>query len=288
MERKPVLGVIGGSGLYGMEGLDNVESHQVDTPFGKPSSSVIMGDLNGRRIAFLARHGVGHVLSPSEVNYRANIYALKVLGIDRVIAVSACGSLREDYAPGDIVVPDQLFDRTHHRERTFFGNGLVAHISVGNPFCMDLSELLSQSVSTAEGVVHRGGAFITIEGPRFSTRAESNTYRAWGMSIIGMTTSPEAFLAREAEMCYAVMAHVTDYDVWHLTEEPVTVEMIIRILKANTQLAQKAVAQLVSSLTDERNCDCREALKDTFITSPEKVPKEIRTKLSILIDKYIT
>jgi 5'-methylthioadenosine phosphorylase len=287
MEQKPVLGVIGGSGLYGMEGLENVESHQIDTPFGKPSSPVMIGDLKGQRIAFLARHGVGHVLSPSEVNYRANIYALKALGIDRVISVSACGSLREDYAPGDIVVPDQLFDRTHRRERTFFCSGLVAHISVGNPFCMHLSGLLSQSVSAAGGTVHHGGVFLTIEGPRFSTRAESNTYRAWGMSIIGMTTSPEAFLAREAEMCYAVMAHVTDYDVWHVTEEHVTVEMIIRILKSNTQLAQKATAYLLPALTDERSCDCKEALKDTFITGPEKVPQDIRSKLSILIDKYI-
>ncbi len=187
MEQKPVLGVIGGSGLYGMEGLENVDSHQIDTPFGRPSSPVIMGDLGGQRIAFLARHGIGHVLSPSEVNYRANIYALKSLGIDRVISVSACGSLREDYAPGDIVVPDQLFDRTHQRERSFFGDGLVAHISVGDPFCTHLSELLSQSIVAVDGTVHDGGAFITIEGPRFSTRAESNTYRAWGMSIIGIT-----------------------------------------------------------------------------------------------------
>lgn len=288
MEKTPILGVIGGSGLYGMDGLENVESRQIDTPFGKPSSPVIIGDLKSQRIAFLARHGVGHVLSPSEVNYRANIYALKALGIDRVLSVSAVGSLREDYAPGDIVVPDQLFDGTHQRERTFFGNGLVAHISVGDPFCPHLSELLSQSISAAEGTVHRGGAFITIEGPRFSTRVESDTYRAWGLSIIGMTTSPEAFLAREAEMCYAVMAHVTDYDVWHVTEEPVTVEMIVRILKANTQLAQNATTHLVSSLTDERNCDCGEALKDTFITSPEKVPQEMRSRLSILINKYIT
>lgn len=288
MEQKPILGVIGGSGLYSIEDLENVDSHQIDTPFGKPSSPVIMGDLGRQRIAFLARHGIGHVLSPSEINYQANIYALKSLGIDRIISVSACGSLREDYAPGDIVVPDQLFDRTHRRERSFFGKGLVSHISVGDPFCMDLSELLSKSVTAAEGTVHNGGAFITIEGPRFSTRAESNTYRAWGMSIIGMTSSPEAFLAREAEMCYAVMAHVTDYDVWHLSEEAVTVEMVIRVLKANTQLAQNTIAQLVSSLTDERSCDCREALKDTFITSPEKVPPETRSKLSIFIDKYIT
>jgi 5'-methylthioadenosine phosphorylase len=288
MEQKPVLGVIGGSGLYGMEGLEEVEAHEIDTPFGKPSSPVILGDLKGHRIAFIARHGIGHVLTPSEVNYRANIYALKSLGTERVISVSACGSLREDYAPGEIVVPDQLFDRTHLRERTFFGDGLVAHISVGNPFCTDLSDLLSQSVSATEGIVHRGGAFLTIDGPRFSTRAESNTYRAWGMSIIGMTTSPEAFLAREAEMCYAVMAHVTDYDVWHVSEDPVTVEMVIRILKENTQLAQKAIAHLVASLPDDRSCECGQALKDAFITSPEKIPQETRAKLALLVEKYLS
>jgi 5'-methylthioadenosine phosphorylase len=288
MEQKPVLGVIGGSGLYGMEGLEKVESREIDTPFGQPSSPVMLGDLKGHRIAFIARHGIGHVFTPSEVNYRANIYALKSLEVERIISVSACGSLREDYAPGEIVIPDQLFDRTHRRERTFFGNGLVAHISVSNPFCTDLSNLLSQSVSAAGGDVHRGGAFLTIEGPRFSTRAESNTYRAWGMSIIGMTTSPEAFLAREAEMCYAVMAHVTDYDVWHISEEPVTVEMVIRILKENTQLAQKAIAHLVASLPDDRRCDCGQALKDAFITNPEKIPQETRSKLSLLVEKYLT
>ncbi|HEY42906.1 MAG TPA: S-methyl-5'-thioadenosine phosphorylase [Anaerolineae bacterium] len=287
MEQKPVLGVIGGSGLYGMESLEEVESHEIDTPFGQPSSPVILGDLEGHRIAFIARHGIGHVLTPSEVNYRANIYALKCLGTDRILSVSACGSLREDYAPGEIVVPDQLFDRTHRRERTFFGNGLVAHISVSNPFCTNLSDLLFQSVSAVGGNVHRGGAFLTIEGPRFSTRAESNTYRAWGMSIIGMTTSPEAFLAREAEMCYAVMAHVTDYDVWHISEDPVTVEMVIRILKENTQLAQKAIAHLVASLPDERSCDCGQALKDAFITNPKKIPQETRSKLSLLVEKYL-
>jgi 5'-methylthioadenosine phosphorylase len=247
----------------------------------------MLGDLKGKRIAFIARHGIGHVLTPSEVNYRANIYALKSLGIDRIVSISACGSLREDYAPGEIVIPDQLFDRTHRRERTFFGDGLVAHISVSNPFCTDLSDLLSKSVSAAGGVVHRGGAFLTIEGPRFSTRAESNTYRAWGMSIIGMTTSPEVFLAREAEMCYAVMAHVTDYDVWHISEEPVTVEMVIRILNENTQLAQKAIAHLLASLPEDRSCDCGQALKDAFITNPEGIPPETRSKLSLLVDKYL-
>jgi 5'-methylthioadenosine phosphorylase len=285
---KPVLGVIGGSGLYGMEGLKNVEVCELDTPFGKPTSPIILGELEGQRIAFLARHGIGHVYTPSEVNYPANIYAFKMLGVDRVVSVSACGSLREDYAPGEVVIPDQLYDRTHGRRRSFFGDGLVAHISTGNPFCADLSELLAGSLSAAGGTVHEGGTFITIDGPRFSTRAESNTYRAWGMSIIGMTTSPEAFLAREAEMCYAVMAHVTDYDVWHMTEEPVTVEMVIRILKANTELAQQAIAQLVGNLSDERNCNCGDGLKDALLTISEYIPEGTRNKLSLLIDRYIS
>lgn len=288
MATKPVLGVIGGSGLYGMEGLKNVEVRELDTPFGKPTSPIILGDLEGQRIAFLARHGIGHVYTPSEVNYHANIYAFKMLGVDRVVSVSACGSLREDYAPGEVVIPDQLYDRTHGRRRSFFGDGLVAHISAGDPFCAHLSELLSGSLSAAGGTVHEGGAFITIDGPRFSTRAESNTYRAWGMSIIGMTTSPEAFLAREAEMCYTVMAHVTDYDVWHMTEEHVTVEMVVRILKANTELAQQAIAQLVGNLSDERNCNCGNALKDALLTIPEYIPEGTRNKLSLLIDRYIS
>jgi 5'-methylthioadenosine phosphorylase len=288
MDMKPVLGVIGGSGLYGFEGLEKVEVREVDTPFGKPSSPVLLGDVENRRIAFIARHGAGHVFSPSEVNYRANIYALKMLGVERLVSVSACGSLREDFVPGDVVVPNQLFDRTHGRARSFFGEGLVAHVSVATPFCTHLSELCVESISQSGGTVHKGGAFITIEGPRFSTRVESNTYRAWGMSIIGMTTSPEAFLAREAEMCYSVMAHVTDYDVWHLTEEPVTVETVVRILKANTQLAQQALVYLAAHLPEERECDCEHALRDALITDERKIPPETREKLSLLIGKYLT
>ena len=288
MDARPVLGVIGGSGLYEMEGLERVEVRELDTPFGKPSSPVMLGELEGRGIAFLARHGIGHIYTPGEVNYHANIYALKMLGVERIVSVSACGSLREDYAPGEIVIPDQLFDHTHGRRRSFFGNGLVAHISVGDPLCADLSRHLSESVSAVGGKFHVGGAYITIEGPRFSTRAESNTYRAWGMSIIGMTTSPEAFLAREAEMCYAVMAHVTDYDVWHMAEEPVTVEMVVRILKANNQLAQKSIAHLVINLLDERSCDCGQALEGAFITNPEMIPSETRNKLSLLVDRYLS
>jgi 5'-methylthioadenosine phosphorylase len=287
MESEPILGVIGGSGLYGIDRLNNIEVRELDTPFGTPSSPVVLGELEGQRIAFLARHGEGHVLSPSEVNYRANIYALKMLGIKRVVSVSACGSLREDYKPGDVVIPDQLFDHTLGRARSFFGDGLVAHINVAEPFCSDLSSHLAESISAAGGVVHRGGSFISIEGPRFSTRAESNTYRSWGMSIVGMTTSPEAYLAREAEMCYAVMAHVTDFDVWHLAEDPVTVEMVVRVLMANTAMAKSALAHLVAHLPDERTCTCGQALKDAIITDLKKIPSETRKRLSLLVDPYI-
>ena len=286
MERKPVLGVIGGSGLYELEGLQSVERRTVETPFGPPSSPVIIGDLGGKTVAFLARHGIGHTISPAEVNYRANIYALKALGSERVVSVSACGSLREDFAPGDVVVPDQLFDRSCGRANSFFGEGVVAHVSVAEPFCSDLSAALFDSVSRVGGTVHRGGALVTIPGPRFSTRAESNTYRAWGMSIIGMTTCPEAFLAREAEMCYAVMAHVTDYDVWHIAEEPVTVEMVVRTLQANTRLAQAAIGGLLETLPPGRACACGTALKDALITSRVHAAPEARRKLALLLGHY--
>jgi len=288
MEPRPVLGVIGGSGLYEMEGLESIESREVNTPFGKPSSPVILGNLGGKRIVFIARHGVGHWLSPSEINYRANIYALKMLGVERVVAISACGSLREDYAPGEIVVPDQLYDNTKGRERTFFGEGIVTHISVADPFCPDFNVLIADSVAEAEGTVHRGGAFITIEGPRFSTRSESNTFRAWNMSIIGMTTSPEAFLAREAELCYGVMAHVTDYDVWHVSEEPVTLEMIIRTLKSNSELAQRSITHLVAAIPETRGCECGTALEFAVITHPDRIPKETRKRLALLVDRYLS
>ncbi|MBM3122365.1 MAG: S-methyl-5'-thioadenosine phosphorylase [Chloroflexi bacterium] len=286
-QRTPVLGVIGGSGIYQLEGLTSIEQRAIDTPFGAPSSPIVLGELAGRRVAFLARHGIGHTIPPAEVNYRANIYALKSLGVPRVLSISACGSLREDYAPGDVVVPDQLFDRTCGRQASFFEAGLVAHISVAEPFCGELSAALGESVTRAGGQLHRGGALVTINGPRFSTRAESNTYRAWGMSIIGMTTTPEAFLAREAEMCYAVMAHVTDYDVWHIAEAPVSVEMVVRTLNANTRLAQATLAALVQSLPAERGCACGEALHDALITSRLNVAPELRRKLSLLVERYL-
>jgi 5'-methylthioadenosine phosphorylase len=287
MDRKPVLGVIGGSGLYRMDELEAVEEIDFETPYGKPSSPIILGELDGKAIAFLARHGMGHFISPSEINYRANIYALKSVGVEQILAVSACGSLRDDFEPGEIVIPDQLFDHTKGRKRSFFEDGFVAHISIADPFCPDFSPLIAKAVSEAGGSVHTGGAFITIEGPRFSTRVESNTFRAWGMSIIGMTSSPEAFLAREAELCYAAMAHVTDYDVWHIAEDPVTVEMVIRILLSNTALAQQVIKNLVSYLPQERGCECGHALRDALITDPTCIPAETRERLSLLVERYL-
>jgi 5'-methylthioadenosine phosphorylase len=287
MNLSPTLAVIGGSGLYDMPGLEDRQEIDLATPFGKPSAPIVVGNLEGQMVAFLARHGIGHHLSPSEVPYRANIYALKSLGVVRVISISACGSLREDYAPGDIVVPDQLFDFTRGRARSFFGEGLVAHISVADPFCPDLSDRIHQAAHALRGKAHQGGAFVTIEGPRFSTKAESATFRAWGMAIIGMTTSPEAFLAREAEMCYGVMAHVTDYDVWHTSEEPVTVDMVIEILHRNTTLAQDVVRRVARELTSNRPCTCGQALASALITRPDKIPSETRQKLSIFVDKYL-
>jgi 5'-methylthioadenosine phosphorylase len=281
------LAIVGGSGLYEMPGLRETREHTIDTPFGKTSAPIVIGTLEGKRVAFLARHGIGHHITPSEVPYRANIYALKSLGVQQIVSVSACGSLREEFAPGHIVIPDQLYDNTHKRARSFFDDGLVAHISVANPFCADLSDQLESAVGAAGGVVHRGGSFITIEGPRFSTKAESHTYRAWGMSIIGMTASPEAFLAREAEMCYATMAHVTDYDVWHVSEAPVTVEMVIQTLNKNTTIAQEAVRILASRLKPERNCDCDRALAAALITRKDVIPAETRQRLDLLINKYL-
>jgi 5'-methylthioadenosine phosphorylase len=281
------LAVIGGSGLYEMPGLRATREHNIDTPFGKTSATIVVGTLEGQRVAFLARHGIGHHITPSEVPYRANIYALKSLGVQRIVSISACGSLQEEFAPGHIVIPDQIYDNTHKRARSFFGEGLVAHVSVANPFCEDLSDQLESAVRQAGGVTHRGGSFITIEGPRFSTKAESNTYRKWGMSIIGMTAAPEAFLAREAEICYATMAHVTDYDVWRVSEEPVTVEMVIQTLNKNTAIAQEAVRILASRLTPERDCDCDHALATALITHKDVIPAETRQKLDLLVNKYL-
>jgi len=287
MAQKPHLAIIGGSGLYQMPGLQHPQEFNLETPFGKPSASIVVGTLNDQPVAFLARHGVGHFISPSEINYRANIYALKSLGVERIVSISACGSLRQDYAPGSLVIPDQVFDFTRDRKRSFFGEGLVAHIGVAEPFCTDLSRQLGQAVRSTGAVLHEGGSIITIEGPRFSTRAESGVYRSWGMSVIGMTTSPEAFLAREAEMCYTVMAHVTDYDVWHQSEEPVSVEAVIAVLNRNTQIAQQAIANLAQNLKPERSCTCSTALASALITNPAMIPSETRQRLDLLVGKYL-
>jgi 5'-methylthioadenosine phosphorylase len=287
MTNHPKLAIIGGSGLYNMTGLENPQEFALETPFGKPSAPIVVGTLENQPVAFLARHGLGHFISPSEVNYRANIYALKSLGVERIVSVSACGSLREDYAPGDLVIPDGLFDFTKGRKQSFFEGGMVAHVGVADPFCPVFSAQLYQAVESTGARVHQGGNFITIEGPRFSTKAESHTFRAWGMSIIGMTTSPEAFLAREAEMCYAVMAHVTDYDVWHVSEQPVTVEMVIAVLNKNTEIAQEAIRNLVKGINPVRECDCGHALATALITNPEVIPAATREKLDLLVKKYL-
>jgi 5'-methylthioadenosine phosphorylase len=281
------MAIIGGSGLYEMAGLEDTRQIEVDTPFGKPSAPIVVGTLEGVRVAFLARHGIGHHIMPSEVPYRANIFALKTLGVQRIVSISACGSLKEGFEPGHIVIPDQIYDNTHKRSRTFFGDGFVAHVGVADPFCEDLSGQLESAVREAGGVIHRGGAFITIEGPRFSTKAESNTYRGWGMSIVGMTASPEAFLAREAEICYATMAHVTDYDVWHVSEAPVTVEMVIQTLTKNTKLAQESVHILAQRLKEERDCACGQALASAMITNKDAIPPKTLQKLDLLVSKYL-
>ncbi|GAB4267107.1 MAG: S-methyl-5'-thioadenosine phosphorylase [Candidatus Promineifilaceae bacterium] len=286
---KVEFAVIGGSGLYNMTGLTDVAERWLDTPFGKPSDAVIVGKLHGRTLAFLPRHGRGHIYNPSEVPYRANIYALKTLGVKYIVSVSACGSLREDYQPGHIVVPDQLFDFTKgKRPSTFFENGIVAHVGVANPFSPELSSVITQAVRAANGTVHEGGTFITIEGPRFSTKGESNTYRQWGMSIIGMTTATEAVLAAEAEIAYAVMAHVTDYDVWHESEEPVSTEAVIRILRQNTTLAQEAISWMAANFDHWANeWPAHNGLNGSFLIDPAKISPEVKHRLAPILSKYM-
>lgn len=286
------FGVIGGSGVYQMEALSDVEEIDLDTPFGKPSDAFMVGTLHGQRVAFLARHGRGHRISPTRLNQRANIYGFKMLGVEYLIAVSACGSLQEDFRPGEIVVPDQLFDRTRLRALSFFDDpeagteGLVAHVSVAHPFCDYLSDICYRAVELAGAVVHRGGNFVTIEGPRFSTRGESLIFRQLGMDIIGMTTTPEAFLAREAEMSYACMAHVTDYDVWHEAEEAVTVEAVIRVLKQNAEVALNAVANAIELLANSGPSPYADALHDALITDRKAVPQSAIDQLELIVGKY--
>jgi 5'-methylthioadenosine phosphorylase len=287
MSERVSVAVIGGSGLYQLPGLKNAQSLELETPFGPASAPILVGELDHRRIAFLARHGIGHHLTPTEVPYLANIFALKTLGVERIISISACGSLREDYVPGEVVVPDQLVDFTKGRRGTFFGEGLVAHVSVPDPFCPDLSPRVVEAVRVAGGTVHGEGTLVTIDGPRFSTRAESRLFRQWTMSIIGMTTAPEAFLAREAEICYAVMAHITDYDVWHTSAAPVTVDAVVKTLRKNTALAQLALGRLLQALPDERMCECHQALAGAIITQPHAMDPATLKRLEPLVGKYL-
>lgn len=286
------FGVIGGSGVYSIDALQDVEEIAVDTPFGAPSDNYMVGTLHGQRVAFLARHGRGHRISPTQLNQRANIYGFKMLGVEYLIGVSACGSLQEKFAPGHIVIPDQLLDRTCNRALSFFDDpqagtgGLVVHVSVAEPFCAFLSEICYQAVQATGATAHLGGNFVTIEGPRFSTKAESRVFRSWGMDIIGMTTTPEAQLAREAEMSYAVMAHVTDYDVWHESAEPVTVEMVVRTLMHNAEVAKSAVVNAIALLAGVGPSPYANALEYAVITNRHVVPQAVVARLSHIIGHY--
>ena len=281
------IGVIGGSGLYDMETLQDVSSIKLDTPFGSPSDEYIVGTLSGARVAFLPRHGRGHRLSPSELNFRANIYGFKALGVEHIISVSAVGSLKEHIHPQNVVIPDQFFDRTRGRISTFFGDGLVAHVSFADPVCPSLSDLLYHAAVEQGATVHKGGTYLCMEGPAFSTRAESHVYRKWDMDIIGMTNLQEAKLAREAEICYATMAMVTDYDCWHEEEEDVTVEAIIENLNKNAALAKRVIQTVVPRISAERACVCANALQYALLTNPSVIPAETRAKLDLLVKKYL-
>jgi len=281
------IGVIGGTGLYDIEGLTDIEEVDITTPFGKPSDTIITGRLEGMGVAFLPRHGRGHHISPTEVPYRANIYALKSLGMEHIIAVNSAGSFKKEIKPGDLLIPDQLIDRTRNRVNSFFGEGIVVHIAFAEPFCPVLSQVLYESAKEAGASVHPKGIFMIMEGPAFSTRAESRLYRSWGADIIGMTALPEAKLAREAEICYAIIGCVTDYDSWWEPGEPVTVDIILKTQHQNIDTARKIIKLAVSRIPDKRDCSCATALKTAMVTAPEFIPAEQKKKLDLLIGKYL-
>ena len=282
------IGIIGGSGLYEMDGVSGAREIAVETPFGPPSDRLVLGTLEGRKVAFLPRHGRGHRLLPSEINFQANVYALKTLGVERILSVSAVGSLKEKYAPLHMVIPDQFVDRTFKRASTFFGRGLVAHVAFAHPFCADLGRVLGAACRTAGATVHEGGTYICIEGPQFSTRAESELYRSWGMDIIGMTNLQEARLAREAEICYSTLAMVTDYDCWHPDHDAVTADEIIKNLVTNAATARSVLRAAVKGLPDgARRCECASALSHALVTAPELVPAQVKSELAPIIGKYI-
>lgn len=282
------IGVIGGSGLYHMEGLSVQEERSMETPFGDPSDAYVLGELDGTPVAFLARHGRGHRLLPSELNYRANIFGFKLLGVERLLSVSAVGSMKVEYRPTEIVVPDQFFDRTRHRPDTFFGDGLVAHVSLARPVCPDLVELYFESAKQAGARSHRGGTYLCIEGPQFSTRAESDVYRQWDVDIIGMTNLQEAKLAREAEICYATLAMVTDYDCWHEEEADVDGHAVMEVLQQNAATAQDVLRRVIRRLPEERSCACGEALQTALITDPALIPAATRQRLEPIIGEYLS
>ena len=283
----PKIAFIGGSGLYNIDGMENRREVTVETPFGDPSDAVVVGEINGVEAAFLPRHGRGHRFSPTEIPVKANIYALKSLGVERVVSVSAVGSLKEHIKPLDLVVPDQIIDRTRRRSDTFFGDGIVAHVGFADPFCNELRRIAFESASLEDVDCHDGGTYLVIEGPQFSTRAESAVYRSWGANVIGMTALPEAKLAREAELCYTTLAFVTDYDVWHDTEEEVTVEMVIQNLTHNVATAQGIIRRMLAEIPDNRTCGCESALKNAVITSRESITKDAQNRLGILVNKYL-
>ncbi len=281
------IGIIGGSGLYEIEGLGDIEQVSVDTPWGKPSGELVTGTLGDTRMVFLPRHGKGHKIMPSDINYRANIYALKTLGVEWIVSVSAVGSMREDIEPGHVVIPKQFIDHTKSRQSSFFGSGVVAHVSMADPVCPVLAEALYKASSEHGAIVHRGGVYICIEGPQFSTRAESNLYRSWGVDVIGMTNMPEAKLAREAEICYSTLALSTDYDCWHTEHDDVTVEDLIETLNKNVSLAKEVIASVPGIIQGSRQCVCASALRDAIITPSEEISISDKQQLGILIGRYV-
>lgn len=281
------VGIIGGSGLYEIDGLENIEEIQVETPWGEPSDTLISCVFEGTRLVFLPRHGRGHRLLPSEINYRANIHAMKQVGAEWIISVSAVGSMKETIAPGHIVIPNQFIDNTRNRESTFFGDGIVAHVSMADPVCDNLSKVLFEASLDEGATVRMGGTYVCMEGPQFSTRAESEIYRKWGVDVIGMTNMPEAKLAREAEICYSTLALSTDYDCWHDSHDSVNVGDVIEILSSNVNLAKKIIKRAVTMINTERTCNCPNALKDAIITSRHMIPEQTKNKLEILIKEYV-
>jgi 5'-methylthioadenosine phosphorylase len=281
------IGIIGGSGLYSMPGLTDVHEVNLQTPFGSPSDAYILGVLEGRKVAFLARHGRGHRILPTELNFRANILGMKQLGVERILSVSAVGSLKEEHKPTDFVIPDQFIDRTFHRASTFFGEGVVAHVGFGDPVCQEVAAVINKSCKEAGVIGKLGGTYVCMEGPQFSTRAESNLYRSWGADLIGMTNLQEAKLAREAEICYATMAMVTDYDCWYAGHDEVSVEQVIKVLTTNADNAARVVKKAVALMPKDRKCKCSTALQYAIMTDPAKIPAATRQKLSLLLDKYL-